>query len=61
MHSFKDSRGHLWVACCECQRGANGDKSCQVRGKKFNGSGCFCGNLLDVKQQDATNDNKTTL
>ena len=23
-HSFKDTRGVLWVACSECERGANG-------------------------------------
>ncbi len=24
-HSYKDTRGHLWVACSECNRGGNGD------------------------------------
>lgn len=44
-HSFKDTKGLLWVACSECERGGNGsdpDKcSCGWRVKRFNGLGCF--------------------
>lgn len=51
MNSFKDTRGHLWVACSECNRGGNGfdkDKcSCGGRCKKYNGTGCFSGELMD--------------
>jgi hypothetical protein len=50
-HSFKDTRGHLWIACSECNRGGNGqDKDkCSTgwqvkRGGKL---GCFCGTLLE--------------
>lgn len=50
MHSFKDTRGALWVACSECERGGNGsdqDKcSCGWRVKKFNKKGCFSGTLM---------------
>jgi len=50
MHSFKDSRGALWVACSECERGGNGNDSdkCSTGGKvkKFNKSGCFSGTLM---------------
>lgn len=50
MHSFKDKRGGLWVACSECERGGNGsdsDKcSCGGRVKKFNQRGCFSGTLM---------------
>jgi hypothetical protein len=57
MHSFEDSRGHLWVACSECTRGGNGDDkdkcSCGFRYKRFNKQGCFSGTLMpkykDVK------------
>jgi hypothetical protein len=51
MKSFKDSKGLLWVACSECERGGNGsDKDkCSSGGtcKRFNGLGCFCGNLKE--------------
>lgn len=51
MHSFKDKRGGLWVACSECERGGNGsdpDKcSSGGRCKKFNKTGCFAGDLMD--------------
>ncbi len=51
MHSFKDKRGGLWVACSECERGGNGsdpDKcSSGGRCKKFNKTGCFAGTLMD--------------
>ena len=50
MNSFKDSKGMLWVACSECERGSNGsdkDKcSCGWKAKRFNGSGCFLGTLM---------------
>lgn len=51
MHSFEDTRGNLWVACSECNRGGNGkDKDKCSSGwkcKKFNGMGCFLGDLLE--------------
>jgi len=47
-HSERDSRGMLQVACCECVRGGNGDKSCSSgwRSKKWDYKACFCGQLL---------------
>ncbi len=47
-HSFTDKDGRLWVACSECNRGGNGDKSCAcgARIKRFNGLGCFCGEVI---------------
>lgn len=49
-HSKKDNRGHLWVACYECNRGGNSialDKcSCGFQTKKWNQMGCFAGTLL---------------
>ncbi len=51
IYSFRDSRGALWVACSECNRGGNGKASdkCSTgwnckRGGKL---GCFCGTLID--------------
>lgn len=59
MHSFKDSRGSLWVACSECERGGNGgdlDKcSSGWKTKKFNKCGCFCGELLKKLKGDKQN------
>lgn len=50
MHSKEDSEGRMWVACSECERGGNGsdiDKcACGWKVKKFNGLGCFNGNLM---------------
>lgn len=49
-HSFKDKNGALWVACSECNRGANGAADCSCganAGKRFCNLGCFCGELLD--------------
>jgi len=48
-HTEKDSRGHLIVACCECQRGGNGDQSCSagMDSKRWDYKSCFCGQLLD--------------
>jgi len=51
INSFRDNKGKLWVACSECDRGGNGtdvDKcSCGWKIKRFNGSGCFCGTLIE--------------
>ncbi len=46
-YSKKDSRGNLYVACCECKFGGNGDKSCSSGGKikKWNNMSCFLGEL----------------
>jgi hypothetical protein len=50
MHSFKDKKGMLWVACSECERGGNGsdEEKCSAGGsvKKYNGMGCFNGTLM---------------
>lgn len=50
INSYRDTKGLLWVACSECERGGNGtdkDKcSCGWRVKRFNGLGCFNGRLL---------------
>lgn len=51
-HSFRDIRGHLWVACSECNRGANGndpDKCCSsgAKYKRFRKLGCYLGILID--------------
>ena len=47
-YSKKDSRGMLWIACSECNRGGNGDKSCSSGWTKKRGGkvGCFLGALL---------------
>jgi len=54
MKSFRDKKGRLWVACSECDRGGNGndpDKcSCGWRVKRFNGSGCYLGTLIEEEQ-----------
>lgn len=52
-HSFKDKDGRLWVACCECNRGGNGDGSCACgyKKKRFDGLGCFSGELLDKYEE----------
>ena len=51
INSFYDTKNKLWVACSECNRGGNGiDKDKCSAGwkiKKFNGLGCFLGDLLD--------------
>lgn len=51
MHSFKDKRGGLWVACSECERGGNGNDTdkCSAGGtcKRFNNTGCFSGTLME--------------
>ncbi len=54
-HSFRDTKNKLWVACSECNRGGNGtdpDKcSCGWKAKRFNGSGCFIGTLMDKYEE----------
>lgn len=50
-NSFRDSKDKLWVACCECDRGGNGndkDKcSCGWRVKTWHRKeGCFLGKVL---------------
>lgn len=49
-YSEKDSRGVLNVACCECERGGNGndkDKcSSGWKTKKWNYMSCFSGTLI---------------
>jgi len=61
INSYKDSRGHLWVACSECERGGNGsdeDKcSSGWKCKKFNKCGCFCGILLEKLKGETNNEN----
>ena len=51
MHSFKDKRGGIWVACSECERGGNGSApdKCSAGGtcKRFNKLGCFSGTLME--------------
>ncbi|MCP4491913.1 MAG: hypothetical protein GY820_32105 [Gammaproteobacteria bacterium] len=48
--SFKDSKGHQWTACCECNRGGNGndkDKcSSGGRSKRWDQKGCFIGEAI---------------
>lgn len=55
-HSFKDTRGVLWVACSECERGANGSADCACganAGKRFRNLGCLLGKLLpDLKLKE---------
>ncbi|MCK5616290.1 hypothetical protein KAR91_81260 [Candidatus Pacearchaeota archaeon] len=47
MNSFKDKNGKQWTACCECNRGGNGndkDKcSCGWKCTTWDGLGCFIG------------------
>lgn len=56
MHSYKDTKGLLWVACSECERGGKGsDKDKCSSGwkvKRFNGLGCFLGTLLKKLQEE---------
>ena len=48
--SKKDTRGHLYVDCSECNRGGNGldkDKcSAGSKHKRGNKGGCFIGELI---------------
>lgn len=54
--SYFESGGKLWVACCECVRGGNGDGSDNCSSgwkcKRWNGLGCFIGTLLDKYDYD---------
>jgi hypothetical protein len=47
MHSFTDKKGKRWTACCECNRGGNGndkDKcSCGWKITEWDQKGCFIG------------------
>jgi hypothetical protein len=47
MHSFNDENGKRWTACCECNRGGNGndkDKcSAGFKSRTWDKSGCFIG------------------
>lgn len=49
-HSFDDSNGKRWTACCECNRGGNGndpDKcSCGWKCVDWNGHGCYLGTAI---------------
>ncbi len=49
-HSYKEARGHLWVACSECNRGGNGEDkdkcSCGFNVKRGGKKGCFSGELM---------------
>ena len=56
-YSFRDSKGLLWVACNECERGGNGtenNKCCarESQKKSFSGLGCFLGKLIDKYKGD---------
>ena len=46
--SSRDSKGKLFVACCECKRGGNGEANCSCgwRVKRWNKMGCYVGELL---------------
>jgi|LGOV01.1.fsa_nt_gb hypothetical protein len=50
MHSFKDKEGKQWTACCECNRGGNGnaeDKcSCGWQSTEWDQKGCFIGTSI---------------
>ena len=56
-HSYKDTKGKLWVACCECNRGGNGkdkDKcSAGWQTKRWNHLGCFMGTLIEGVNDDS--------
>ena len=55
INSYKDSRGMVVVACCECNRGGNGqDKDKCSAGwqvKRGGDRGCFSGELLEKYDQ----------
>ena len=46
-HSFTDDNGKEWTACCECDRGGNGNAKDKCSSgwqcRKWNGLGCFLG------------------
>ena len=53
IHSGFDTRGYLYVACTECIRGWNGDKSCSAgwNVKQYRGQICFSGEPLpEIKE-----------
>lgn len=54
-YSFTDDKGRRWTACCECNRGGNGndaDKcSCGWTVIKWNGLGCYLGEPIIGKQK----------
>lgn len=53
-YSSKDSCGRLLVACCECNRGGNGDQSCTAgwSSKRWDHKACFNGELLGKYDPD---------
>jgi len=48
-YSEHDNRGALQVACCECNRGGNGNQTCSsgMKSKRWDYKACFSGELLD--------------
>jgi len=48
IHSGFDADGRRFVACSECARGGNGDKSCGAGWniRRFHGEMCFSGEPL---------------
>ena len=53
IRSFYDKKHKLFVACCECNRGGNGNADCSggFRSKRWDKKGCFVGNLLDKHKE----------
>lgn len=49
-HSFTDNKGLLWMACCECDRGGNGnaEHKCSFgwRCTEWNKMGCYLGTAI---------------
>lgn len=65
MHSFTDDNGKRWTACCECNRGGNGndkDKcSCGWQSIEWDKRGCFLGSAIvgePVKRKKMTRSQK---
>lgn len=58
MHSYKID-GKQWTACCECERGGNGqaENKCSCGGfiTKWNKLGCWVGKPKNRKEQDDFN------
>lgn len=54
-HSYTDAKGLRFTACCECDRGGNGnavDKcSCGWRVKRWNGLGCYLGSPISTSAE----------
>lgn len=50
LHSFTDGKGMRWTACCECNRGGNGndEHKCSAGWKcdTWNGLGCYLGEVI---------------